>query len=49
MIHEDPYTMDVLPPIPYVLCVHGQCWTSMGHSKYTGIISIQAIYHPIAV
>ena len=34
-----------------ICCVgtHGQCWTSMGHSKYTGIMFLQAIFHSISV
>ena len=41
-----PHVMDMLPPIPYVLWVHGQGLTSLGHNQCTEMLSNPAIYHP---
>ena len=46
LLHDKPHAMDVLPPIPDVLQVHGQGLTSMGHTQYTRILFIQASEHP---
>ena len=46
LTHDKPHAMDVLPPIPHVLCVYGQCMTSLGHNQNTGILPFQAFEHP---
>ena len=44
--HEEQHTIDVLPPTPLVLCVHGQGLTSLKHSQYTWAPFIKATQHP---
>ena len=46
LLGEEPYFMDGLPHIPYVLWVHMQDLTSLGHNQYTGVLSIKALEHP---
>ena len=46
LTHKEPHAVDVLPPIPHVLCVYGQGPTSLGHNQYTVILSFQALEHP---
>ena len=42
LLGEEPHTMDMLSPIPYVLWVHGQGLTNLKHNQYIGVLSIQA-------
>ena len=37
---KKPHAMDVVPPIPYILCVNLKGLTSLGHNQYTGVSSI---------
>ena len=34
LFHEQSHDVDVLPSIPYVLCVHGKYLISLGHNQY---------------
>ena len=42
LLGEDPQTMDMLPPIPYVLWVYVQGLISLWSNQYTGILFTQA-------
>ena len=32
LLHKEPHAMDQLPPIPHILCLHGQGMTITGHN-----------------
>ena len=49
LLGEEPYAMDGLPSIPHVLWVHTEGLTSLGHTQYTGVLSIQASEYPRCV
>ena len=47
LLYEEPHAdIDVLPPIPHILLVHGHDLASLGYNQYTMIMFIQASAHP---
>jgi hypothetical protein len=46
VVYGESQLMDVLPSHSYILEVHGQGLTSLGHDQYTMIPHIHTIMHP---
>ena len=46
LLYEEQQVVDMLPPIPHMLWVHGQGLTSLGHIQYTRILAIKASEQP---
>ena len=42
LFSKEPQAMDMLPPIPHILCVHVQGLATLNYNQYTGMLSIQA-------